>query len=475
MSKSKDKITIEFVGTSSEGVTGSMYYLTFNDKQILLEAGLYQTSGDDILKQYKVNTRNYKVPFKDLDAVIISHFHTDHCGLVPYLFARGYRGNVYIPKGNKALARIMWEDSLKIFESDCVKLEKRYNMNASPIYTQEDIEMALEHLVELPFNDSIVLFDDLIIQYYHASHIVNAAQIHLTFKLGETIKTLGFTGDIGSDIDKDYILPYKPLPFSDIVLGECTYGGSHKTHKQKDRDKDIEKIKCVIDQCCQHDTQKVVFGTFSLNRLQDILTTLYKIYGEDETFATPIIVDAPLGIKICNLWDKLVEKNIHLWQQVMSWKNIVWVNSFEESQEWQKLKTSQVVISSSNFLKNGRIVSWLKSVLPNENSRIMLCGYAGDKDSVAYQIQHCKKWVTIDGERVRSRANVIQLTSFSSHACRNELIDRYTNDLYYNKIYLIHSESNGKQDFSKMLRTSLSNADRSAKVHTPVMGDKINF
>jgi metallo-beta-lactamase family protein len=218
-----------------------------------------------------------------------------------------------------------------------------------------------------------------------------------------------------------------------------------------------------------------VFGTFSLNRLQDILTTLYKIYGEDETFATPIIVDAPLGIKICNLWDKLVEKNIHLWQQVMSWKNIVWVNSFEESQEWQKLKTSQVVISSSNFLKNGRIVSWLKSVLPNENSRIMLCGYAGDKDSVAYQIQHCKKWVTIDGERVRSRANVIQLTSFSSHACRNELIDRYTNDLYYNKIYLIHSESNGKQDFSKMLRTSLSNADRSAKVHTPAMGDKINF
>lgn len=474
MAKSKDKIKIEIVGKSGDGVTGSMYFVTFNDKQILLDAGLYQTSSDDILKQYKVNHRNYKVPFANLDAVIISHAHIDHVGIVPYLFARGYNGNVYIPKGNKALVRIMWEDSLKIFESDCLKLEKRYDMKVAPLYTQEDIEVAMERLVELPFDKNIVLFDDLILRYYHASHIVNAAQIHLTFKIGETIKTLSYTGDIGSDVDKDYILPYEPLPYSDVVLAECTYGGSHKTHKQKDRDKDIEKIKCVVDQCCQYDTQKVLFGSFSLNRLQDILTTLYKIYGEDETFATPLVIDAPLGKRISDIWDKLIEKDNDLWKRVINWKNIVWVDSYEESQEWQKLKTSQVVISSSNFLKNGRIVSWLKSVLPNENARICLCGYVGDENSVAYQIQHCKKWVMIDGERVRSRANVMQLTSFSSHACRNELIDRYAT-MPYNKIYLVHGEKSGKEEFAKLLRESLSNANRSAKVGIPAMGDEITF
>ena len=474
MAKSKEKVNLEFVGKSSDGVTGSMYYITFNDKQILLEAGLYQTSGDDILKQYKINHRNYKVPFADLDAVIISHFHTDHCGLVPYLFARGYRGNVYIPEGNKPLARIMWEDSIKIFMSDCVKLEKRYNMNASLLYTEEDIETAINHLVELPFGEDIVLFDDLIMRYYRASHIVNAAQIHLTFKIGETIKTLAYTGDIGSDIEKDYILPYESLPFADAVIGESTYGGSHKTHKQKDRDKDIEKIKCVIDQCCQHDTQKVLFGTFSLNRLQDILTTLYKIYGEDATFATPVVVDAPLGGKISEIWSDLIEKDSDLWAKVIAWKNIVWVDSYEDSQVWQKLQTSQVVLSSSNFLKNGRIVSWLKSVLPNENARVMLCGYAGDENSVAYQIQHNKRCVTIDGAKVRSRANVMQLTSFSSHACRSELLDRYTT-MPYNKIYLVHGEKDGKNEFAKLLRESLEKADRSAKVHTPVMGDKFEF
>lgn len=470
----KDKVRVELVGTSADGVTGSMYYISYNDKQILLDCGLYQTSSDDILKQYKVNHRNYKIPFQDLDAVIISHLHMDHVGLVPYLFARGYNGNVYVPKGNKCLAKIMWEDSLKIFESDCVKLEKRFGVNATPLYTQDDIEVAMSHLVELPFGEDIVLFDDLIVRYYHASHIVNAAQVYLTFNINQTVKHLGFTGDIGSDIDKDYILPYEPLPYCDALIGECTYGGSHKTHKQKDRKKDIEKIKCVIDQCCQNDTEKVLLGSFSLNRLQDILTTLYKIYGNDETFATPIIIDAPLGKKISDIWGKLVEKDAQLWQKVVSWKNIVWVDSYEDSQDWQKLKTSQVVISTSNFMKNGRIVSWLKSILPHANSRVLVCGYAGNEDSVAYQIQHNKKYVTIDGEQVRSRANVMQLTSFSSHACRLELLERYTTTPY-NRIFLVHGEKNGKVEFAKLLREELSKADRSSKVHITAMGDKFEF
>lgn len=470
----KDKVKVELVGTSADGVTGSMYYITYNDKQILLDCGLYQTSSDDILKQYKVNHRNYKIPFQDLDAVIISHLHMDHVGLVPYLFARGYNGNVYIPKGNKLLAKIMWEDSLKIFESDCIKLEKRFGVNATPLYTQDDIEMAMSHLVELPFGEDIVLFDDLIVRYYHASHIVNAAQVYLTFKINQTVKHLGFTGDIGSDIDKDYILPYETLPYCDVLIGECTYGNSHKTHKQKDREKDIEKIKCVIDQCCQNDTEKVLLGSFSLNRLQDILTTLYKIYGNDETFATPIVIDAPLGKKITDIWSKLVEKNVQLWQRVISWKNIVWVDSYEDSQTWQKLQTSQVVISTSNFMKNGRIVSWLKSILPHENSRVLVCGYAGNEDSVAYQIQHNKKYVTIDGGQVRNRANVMQLTSFSSHACRSELLERYTT-IPYNRIYLVHGEKSGKVEFAKLLREELSKADRSSKVHITAMGDKFEF
>ena len=474
MAKKRDKVKVQLVGKSADGVTGSMYYITFNDKQILLDCGLYQTSSDDILNQYKINHRNYKVPFSDLDAVIIGHQHTDHFGIVPYLFKRGYTGDIYIPNGSKPLAKIMWEDSLKIFMSDCVKLEKRYGIKAEPLYEQSDIDVAYEHLVELPFDKEIVLFDDLTLHFYHAAHIVNAAQIRLSFKIGETTKYLNYTGDIGSDICKDYVLPYEPMPYADAVIAECTYGGSNKSHKQKDRERDIEKIKTVINQCCQENTKKVVFGSFSLQRTQEILTELYKIYGNDETFSTPVLVDAPLAKKVSAVWDRVIEKDFDLWKNVMSWKNIEWVDTSENSMEWQKLKTSQIVISTSNFLKAGRILGWLKSILPDSENRLCFCGYSGDEQSVAYQIQHNKRWVEIDGIKVSNKANVVCLNSFSSHACRNELLQRYT-DMPYNKIYLVHGEKSGKIEFAKMLRKSLSNADRSAKVHTPVMGDKFEF
>lgn len=472
MAKNKDKVIVQFKGKSSEGVTNSMYYIQYNDKQILLDCGLYQTSSDDILKQYKVNKRNYHIPFSSLDCVIVSHVHIDHVGLIPMLFAKGYTGNVYIPKGNKILARIMWEDSLKIFESDCVKLEKRYNVKAEPFYTQDDIETALAHLVELPFGEDIVLFDDLVLHYYHASHIVNAAQIHLTFKTGETIHKLNYTGDIGSDINKDYLLPYEELPYADVVLAECTYGNSPKSHKQKDRDKDIEKIKCIINQCCEENTKKVVFGVFSLQRAQDVLTLLYKLYGNDETWATPIICDLPLGAKISNVWDKVIEKDHDLWKKVISWKNLVWVDSIEDSFQWQKLKTSQVVVSTSNMLKSGRILNWLKAILPDSENRLAFCGFAGDEQSVAFQIQHKKRYVEIDGQKVSNKANVVCLNSLSSHACRSELLQRYT-DMQYNKIYLVHSD--GKEGFAKLLRENLSKANRSSKVCIPAMGDEIKF
>lgn len=474
MSKKKDKVKVELVGKSGDGVTGSMYYITFGDKQILLDAGLYQTSSDDILSQYKINKRNYKVPFSDLDAVIISHGHADHIGLVPYLFKRGYRGSVYVPSNTKHLAKIMWEDSAKIFQSDCVKLEKRYGIKAEPLFEQDDINIAYDSLVELPFNEDIVLFDNLTLHFYHASHIVNAAQVRLIFKIGETIKSLNYTGDIGSDIEKDYLLPYQPMPYADTVIAECTYGGSNKSHKQKDRDKDIEKIKAVINQCCQENTKKVVFGSFSLQRTQEILTELYKLYGDDETFSTPIVVDAPLSKKICDIWDKVIEKDSDLWKKVMSWKNIEWVDTSEDSIAWQKLKTSQVVISTSNFLKAGRILGWLKSILPDSENRLCFCGYAGDEKSVAYQIQHNKRYVEVDGVKVSNKANVICLNSFSSHACQKELLKRYT-DMSYNKIYLVHGEKNGKENFAKLLRDSLAKANRSSKVHSPVMGDKFEF
>lgn len=472
MKNKKAKLT--FCGMSSEDVTNSMYLLEFNNKKILLDCGLYQSASSNILKSYQINHRNMKIPFKSLDAIYISHANIDHCGLLPLAFKKGANCPVYIPKNNTKIFQIMFEDSIKIFESDCEKLQRKYNINAALLYDNDDVENCISHLIELDFNAEYNIFNDCTFTLYHAGHIVNAAQLMITLNIDNVIKRLMYTGDIGSDISKDYIYPYSPTPYADVILGESTYAGDKRNHSEKNRKKDIEKIKTVIYETCIEKSNKVLFGVFSLDRLQNVLTELYKIYGDDEHFVIPIIIDAPLGIKISNLYLELVEQNSDLWNKVFNWKNIVWCNDYETSQYYQNIHTPQIILSTSNMLTAGRIIGWIKKLLPDANNHICFCGYTGDEESLAWKIKNNKHYVEIEKERISNKANITCLTSFSSHASRQELLNRYTS-LEYNKLYLVHGEFNAKALFAEDLRKSLSKANRSSKVYLPVMKDEIKF
>lgn len=472
--KNKNKLKLTFCGMSSEDVTNSMYLLEYNDKKILLDCGLFQSGSPNVLKSYKINTRNTKIPYKYLDAIFISHANVDHVGLVPLAYKKGAICPTFIPKNNTKIIEIMFADSLKIFESDSEKLQRKYNVNANLIYEPEDVETCLSNITEIDFNVPFKVFEDTTLTLYHAGHIINAAQMHFEFIINNVKKTLTYTGDIGSDISKDYTQPYSPTPFADIMIAESTYAGDKRNHSEKDRIKDIEKIKTVVQQCCIDSNNKVLFGVFSLDRLQNVLTDLYKVYGEDESFVIPIIIDAPLGIKLCKIYSDVVEKNSVLWEKVMSWKNIVWINEYETSRYYQSIKTPQIILSTSNMLSAGRILGWVKSILPNINDRIMFCGYTGDTDSLAWKIKNNKKFVEIDGERISNKAGITCLNSFSSHASRQELLYRYAS-LPYNKIFLVHGEMSGKTLFAEELRKKLSKNNRSAKVCLPAMTDEFNL
>lgn len=472
----KNKIKITFCGMSANTVTGSMYLIEWNNKKVLLDCGLYQSGSLNLLKAYQINHRNYKVPFKNLDAIIISHIHTDHSQLLPYVYSKGAKCPTYISKNSIPIMRIMMQDSVKIFESDTEKLKKKYNTKATMLYQLDDIETALSHVQEIDFHKKYQILDDMTLELFHAGHIVNASQIRLEITVDNVIKTIGYTGDIGSNIEKNYVTDYEPLPYCDVILGESTYSADLRSHSMKDKIKDIEKIQTVVQQCCIDSCNKVIFGSFSLGRLQDILTELYKLYGDNKTFSIPILIDAPLGIKICNIYSEVIEKNNELWEKVKSWKNIVWINDYETSKYYQGLNTPQIIISTSNMLVSGRILGWLKSCLPDENNRIMFCGYANEREenSLAWQIKNNKHFVLIDGERVVNEAGIVSLKSFSSHASRQELLQRYS-DMNYQKLFLVHSEFESKVVFAEVLKAELEKKNKTSKVYTPTMGDEIKF
>lgn len=461
------KIKVQFLGNSSIDVTQSCYQILSDKYTILLDYGLYQDQNP--VENYKLNHKKIKdIRQRRLDYIFISHANIDHCGALPELYARGCRARIIVPSGNKELIRLMLLDSAKIMASDAEKLRKVYKMNAVPLYTPEDVEICMEYMEEFSVGVEHVLAEDLSFRFYGANHIVNAAQILLVMKNELDIpKRIFYTGDIGSPhIPKLYTLGFEyPTEYIDLVIGESTYAGDKRVSHIKDRDKDKEKIRQVIEESCVQAHGKVLFPVFALDRLQTVLTVLYEIYGADENFKLPIIVDTPLGISVTKMWNDLIPCNRELWEKVLSWDNVYFTSSWEDSMACQKDSRPMIVLASSGMCTNGRSVVWAKTLLPSERNYICFCGYSA-AGSLAAKIKEGSSKnavIQIEGKKVANRAKVTSLFSFSSHACRSELM-WYYGILRYGHLCLVHGERQSKLEFGVELRHNLGGIGNSSPV-----------
>ena len=450
---------VQFLGNSSTSVAGSLNHLRFKKYSILLDAGLAQ--GFDIATTYKVNRDMVKkVKSQDVDYIIVSHCHTDHHALIPALFAKGCHAHVYVPLGSTTFLRLLWEDSLKIHLQDCLKLQHKHGMKAFPMYTQGDIEGALNRVVEVPYNSLYQINQDITLTYYPAGHIIHSAQVLLELKEGNVIKRIGYTGDIGAT-PQPYTEPRESLPFCNLVIGECTYCIPTRPEKARDRAKDIEKIQSVVQQF-----NKILVPCFSLQRTQVMLRLLYKLAVDLDC---PIYLDSPLASKFCSIWEDDEENN---WQDIMSTVKVI--DSFEQSQALQQSNEHCIILSASGFLSGGRIMNHLKTALPSDKNCIMFIGYAGD-NNLASQIKSGQKAVNVDGIMVENRANIVELRSFSSHASYEHLMQYYGEELRYNKIALHHGEFEGKVGFGHELQERLIKQGKSSRVIVTNADSKISF
>lgn len=475
MSKHKnDKIELLFAGKSSVEVTQSLYLVNTGELRILLDCGLYQSS--DFVDTYKIN--HSRLPFRAprVDAIIISHCNIDHIGYIPAIFKKGGNPIVYVPAGTRRLFELMLRDSAKIFASDVLRLQKSREISEPTVlYDDEDINACLANVVECPIHEDIYLSENTHFRYYEAGHIVKSCQIYLEVKKGNVIKRIGYTGDIGSDITKHYNQPWEPLPFVDVMLGETTYAREKRDHSQKDRAKDIEKIKSLVDEVCHERGGKILVGVFSLDRLQTMLTTFYELYHNDKN-CPQIVVDAPLGTKISGIYGDLIDKNAELCDKVLNWRKVTWVNDWAESCHYQTSKEPMIILSSSGMMNAGRILCHLKTILPDDKNAILFCGYAGE-DTIAARIKSGNsKYINVEGDEIANRARIVTLNSFSSHACRGELLKRYST-MDYNKIYLVHGDkrTDPENDFAADLREALSQNNKTSRVIIPYIKDVVTL
>lgn len=453
--KKKDNVKVSFIGQNSHEVTGSCTLIEYGNKKILLECGLFQSN--NLKKDYSINNRAFKFKPKEIDYVFVNHAHIDHTGLIPKLYEEGCEAQIICTHNTLLFMEPLLIDSANIHKRDAETLTRTLKKEVLPIYLEDDAKKALSYARGYDFETEYKLDKNVSFKFIPAGHILGSAQLilYVTKDSGQTKKIL-YTSDLGNiKLSKPYVEKFKPENKAHIVIGECTYNDPLRSVTKKDRDKDLEKIKAVVDQTCLESKGRVLIPCFALDRTQYMLTMLYDVFGEDESFNIPVMIDSPLAVKMSRLYTQAMsEEDKAKYKAIMSWKNLTLITDPKESKANVSDKNPKIVISSSGMLTAGRSIHYVKEYLPDERSTILFCGFAAI-NSLANIIKVGERQIKIDGKKYPNKAKMVDLKSFSSHMQHDDLI-AYYKSINCESIYLVHGNMDGKLKFAKKLQDEIS-------------------
>jgi len=446
---------IQFIG-AARTVTGSMHLLKFNEKQFLLDCGLYQG------KRKLAFEINRTFPFfnpEDINALILSHAHIDHCGNIPNLVKNGFTGPIYCTSATKDLVDLMLKDSAHIQEKDVKFVNKRRLKQGKnlfePLYTLEDVEQSLEQFVAVKYREEFEVDENLKIKFVDAGHILGSAVTHLTIKENNRTIKLGFSGDLGRPnlpILKD---PEK-IPEVNYFISESTYGG--KLHDKIEGTQ--EKLAEIINKAVARKA-KVIVPAFSVGRTQELVYSFHQICEKRIAKRIPIYVDSPLSTNVTEIFrqhtecfDKETCDFLHKYDDPFGFNQLTYIQDVEESKKLNSLKGPMMIISASGMAEAGRILHHLRNNIENPNNIILMVGYCAE-NTLGRRIIDKEPIVKIFGEEFKLNAEVITLHSLSSHADENELISYFKNFemSQLRETFLVHGEFESQLTFATKLKS----------------------
>ena len=478
LSKKKKEVTVEIIGGNAEGVTGSCTRIKTSEHCYLFEVGMIQGYHTP-LQNYKANAKYIqKIKPHEVDFIIIGHCHADHIGMIPTLYSRGKcNAKIIVPKGSTSILREMWNDSAWINQRD-VEIINKDDKNYEPFYTEDVVRKTLTYIQEIESDNIVKLSDELSIRYTNAGHILLSKQCEVYINGGSHTRKILFSSDLGNLATQEsrvFVENFQPVSSCNIAILEATYSGKTKPCTKETLKKDIEKIKSVIEQYCVNRNNRVLIPTFSLDRCPYILWILYTLFGKDERFKVPVLVDSPLTNRLLDCYSSILEDDAkEKFDEMMSWKNIKRIVAPEDSRAAIADGGAKIILSSSGMLQKGRSVRWAESILPKENDCILMIGYCGE-DTLGYKIKHSKdnKTININGKPVKNKAQICELHSFSSHIQRDQMLNYYKS-INCEKIYLVHSDNN-KVEFKNDLQEAINDCLKSTKVVAVNSGTKITL
>ena len=443
-----------FLGGADQ-VTGSKHLLEFDDARILFDCGMFQG------RRKEANEINKTLGFDpaEIDAMVLSHAHIDHCGNIPTLVQKGYPKAIHATSATADLLPIMLRDSAHIQEADAAYLNQKTNRRGQPpvvpLYTLADVEASLKLLRPHDYNEPVPLPGGVVVTHVDAGHILGAALALVEIpKPGGDYLRIALAFDLGR---RNLPLLHNPVQLQDvdILISESTYGDRLHDNALNAREELRDGIVRALGR-----GGKVLIPTFALGRAQEIVYHLVQLRDRGEIPSVPVFVDSPMAQAIAGVFEKnadyLDDESHILRGQVGSVVKPDWLTfteSVEESKSITSSKTPSIVIAASGMCEHGRILHHLKHGIENEKNLILLVGYQAE-NTLGRRIQNGEKKVRIFGDEFALKAEVQTLHSFSAHADRLELF-RYARDAKTKKVVLVHGEQSQRESFARLLQEQL--------------------
>ncbi len=430
-----------------------MYLIEVNQQRILLECGLFQGRRGESLER----NRNFPFDVTQLDAVVLSHAHIDHCGNLPNLCRQGYTRNIYCTFATRDLAAIMLEDSAEIQKDDAEFVSrqraKKGQPPVEPLYSAADADRAVRQFVGFNYDRPMPVADGVTVTFRDAGHILGAAQVVLDIQEGARKFRYLFSGDIGRG-DDDILRDPEPVENADFLQVEATYGGRDHSRKVDAKLEAGRLVRTTIER-----SGKVIIPAFSIGRTQQIVYTLHQLTLAGQLPPVPIYVDSPLSVNATEVYrlhpecfNESVYKFLREKANPFGMENLTYIREVAHSKKLNELKDAAIIISASGMAEAGRVRHHLKNNIGDPVNMVLFVGYCAEH-TLGAQILAGRNPVNIFGEPHAVRAQVASIDAFSGHADRTEL-KHYVNALSGNirKISVIHGEESQCLAFAETLR-----------------------
>ena len=435
--------TLTFLGATQQ-VTGSCYLIDTGKRRILLECGMYQGE----LRPKTIPDKLFRFDPKKIDAVVLSHAHLDHSGLLPALTRQGFKGPIFATTPTSDLLAVMLKDAAYLQEKDVEWENKKRNRSGKdpvlPLYEMDDVDKVLDLIETIDYGQRTKVIEGIDLCFHDAGHIIGSAIVELWIKDKAHSKKLVFSGDLGNS-SSPLLRDPEIVQTADLLLLESTYGDRDHRPASETRD----ELQQALTQAYK-DGGNVYIPAFAVGRTQDIIFRLGQFYHKGELKQQKVFLDSPMATSVSEIYTRytgLYNKEHPEFNEAIregGWKDwlpiLSYTRSTEESMALNTIVSGAIIIAGSGMCTGGRIRHHLKHGLWRDRNHIIFVGFQA-RGTLGRALVDGARQVRFMGEEFSVNAQIHTLGGFSAHAGQSQLLEwagKFTDQRPV--LYLVHGE-----------------------------------